>query len=292
MQYELIVRKTVSQFIEKIFRFYNYDFNHDEFKKVVYNERQALNKTEEKLKDYFDAYMYLLHNSKNILTHVILKKFFYILKCKEFDDSLLNKIINSYFYINEYGILEKSLLFHIKIKELLIDYDDLDKMIIPLMFFNYNLVKNDIPSIRLTYSEVTKYDSIKDDYKQMFIFFKDKIDSKPFYPKEYFENIIPIDVSFIVNTIKTDEELLKDKYKIKNIILYGSFSKGIGRIDSDIDLFVKISDDLLFEEKVRYINEIKEKYTYIFKRNVDIEEISNYLSDELLKEVNKIKIIF
>jgi len=43
---------------------------------------------------------------------------------------------------------------------------------------------------------------------------------------------------------------------------------------------------------VKYINEIKEKYTYIFKRNVDIEEISNYLSDELLKEVNKIKIIF
>ena len=80
MKYELIVRKTISQFIEKIFRYHGYDFNHNEYKKVVYNEREALNNTEEKLKCYYDAYMYLLNNSKTIFTNSLIKKFFYILR--------------------------------------------------------------------------------------------------------------------------------------------------------------------------------------------------------------------
>lgn len=35
---ELIVRKKVAAFIEKTFRFYGYDFGHDDYKQIIYAE--------------------------------------------------------------------------------------------------------------------------------------------------------------------------------------------------------------------------------------------------------------
>lgn len=291
MEYELIVRKTISQFIEKIFRYHGYDFNHNEYKKVVYNEREALNNTEEKLKCYYDAYMYLLNNSKTIFTNSLIKKFFYILKESVIDEAISNKIINSYFYLNEEPIIEKAIHFHFKVKDILYNYDELDKMIIPIMFLNYVLVKNDKPTFRFSLSEVKMFDNLKDE-KEIFLFIYNKITNSKYYEKSYFENLKPLSTSDIYNAFKQDEELLKNDYHLKGMILYGSFSKGEARIDSDIDLFVRINDDLLVEEKIKIIEALKTKYKEIFKRNVDIEEISNYLSDSLLKEINKIKIIF
>ena len=71
-KYELIVRKKVSAFVEKQFRYFNYFFDHDEYKKVTYGEKEFRNPLEEKLKNYYDAYMYLLTNAKNPLSKSIL----------------------------------------------------------------------------------------------------------------------------------------------------------------------------------------------------------------------------
>ena len=176
-------------------------------------------------------------------------------------------------------------------KDILYNYDELDKMIISLMFLNYVLVKNDKPIFRFSLSEVKMFDNLKDE-KEIFLFIYNKITNSEYYEKSYFENLKPSSTSDIYNTFKQDEELLKNDYHLKGMILYGSFSKGEARIDSDIDLFVRINDDLLVEEKIKIIEALKTKYKEIFKRNVDIEEISNCLSDSLLKEINKIKIIF
>ena len=65
---ELIVRKKVASFIEKTFRYFKYDFRHDVFKGIVYSELECNTPLEEKLKNYFDAYVYLLSNHKSPLT--------------------------------------------------------------------------------------------------------------------------------------------------------------------------------------------------------------------------------
>ena len=66
---EIIVRKRIAGFIEKLFKAYNYDFHHDRFKKVVYGEDACNCLLEEKFKSYYDGYWFLLSNSKNSLSN-------------------------------------------------------------------------------------------------------------------------------------------------------------------------------------------------------------------------------
>ena len=88
-----------------------------------------------------------------------------------------------------------------------------------------------------------------------------------------------------------DKEMLMNKYSVKTLLIHGSFAKGCERIDSDIDVVVRLNMDLLYEQRINVIKELKEYYTNKFKRFVDIKEANMYLDDTFLKEDNEIKII-
>ena len=96
----------------------------------------------------------------------------------------------------------------------------------------------------------------------------------------------------VVKRLKEDEIVLKGKYYVESLILYGSFGKGKERIDSDIDLILSLNKNLLIEDRRRIIKELEEKYSAIFGRYVDIQEMNYLLTDEFIKEAVNVKIIF
>lgn len=287
---ELIVRKVTTSFIEKIFKYYGCDINHDDVKSVLYNERGVKNNLEEQIKSYFDAYMYLLNNSKNTLTNSVLKTFFYILKKEIIDESLIQEMVKSLYYLNEYAPIEKAVEFHLKVRELLKNDSKLNELIIPLMMLNYVLVKNNIPSIKLSIMKLKEYESISSK-EEVFKFFLELIKNYNFISKKYINNLKPITLKEIMNEILMDKEMLVNKYSVKTLLIHGSFAKGCERIDSDIDVVVKLNMDLLYEQRANVIKELKEYYTNKFNRFVDIQEANMYLDDTFLKEDNDIKII-
>ena len=82
------------------------------------------------------------------------------------------------------------------------------------------------------------------------------------------------------------------KYGIKTLILFGSYAKGEARIDSDIDLLYTINDDKPTKEKEEIMSFLEEYYFNKFNRFIDFTEVSEYLTDEFIKEMSKIEIIF
>ena len=64
----IFVRKKISNFLEKALRYCGYDFNHDVFKKIIYSEDEYKTPVEEKIKNTYDAYIYLLSNDKNMIS--------------------------------------------------------------------------------------------------------------------------------------------------------------------------------------------------------------------------------
>ncbi len=94
---ELIVRKKLTQFIEKYFRYLGYDFRHTLFKQIIYMETQIQTKLEQTLKNSYDAYFYLLSNNQNIFSSSLLKKFFYILKEEELATDLITRLTDLFF---------------------------------------------------------------------------------------------------------------------------------------------------------------------------------------------------
>ena len=61
------------------------------------------------------------------------------------------------------------------------------------------------------------------------------------------------------------------------------------RMDSDLDFFIELSLDLLHEEKLALIEELKQVFYDRFKRMVDLHEIVEYLDDDIIKEARTTK---
>ena len=96
----------------------------------------------------------------------------------------------------------------------------------------------------------------------------------------------------IKKQFSNDKEWLKEKYKIKNIYLFGSYQKKMARIDSDIDLLIIFDEGNSYERKKEIIDELNEYYKNVFHRFIDIGQLSSLVSDSFIKESNKlIKII-
>ena len=137
---ELYTRKKVSAFIEKQFRFDNFDFQHDIYKKIVYSENEYRTPIEEMLKNYYDAFMYLVTNDKSVLSQSLIKKFHYILKESEIDEGIAITLSSKYFYLCDYAPIEKAITYHMMVYEELNSYLEYERRIISLCFLNYILI--------------------------------------------------------------------------------------------------------------------------------------------------------
>lgn len=292
----LIARKKVSQFIEKQFRYFGYDFNHDEYKKIVYGEKGFTTPLEEQLKAYYDACMYLLENAKNPLTRKIINNFYYLIFGEPLNELTMLSIQTKLIELCELSPIEKACEFHMFVYEQFNYLSLLERHILSLMFMNYVLVKNNIPAIKLVGKEIEKYIAKRKNYvlakEEMFLFVKEILDKSFVLEKSYLDNLKPISVSDIYNSINQMKDCLIDKYKLESIYLYGSFSKGSNRYDSDIDLLVKLSLELTYEERTKIIESLRELFFEKFQRFVDIEETREFFNDEFVKEATKIKRIF
>lgn len=294
---EIIVRKRIAGFIEKLFNAYNYDFHHDRFKKVVYGEDACNCLLEEKFKSYYDGYWFLLSNSKNSLSNDLLNKFLFLIFGKTVDFSIILRITKAYFEYVDCPPFEAAVDFHMRAYEEMEEFDEIDKTAISLMLFNYSLVKNGIATINIFPYDYKEYFDLRQGYKEgnktkLYEFFIKTIKKDNFQDKSYYKNLKELSIEEIRKSINEDKTFLIDKLKVKSISIFGSFAKGIDRYDSDIDLLVSFSLDLLKEEKETNIELIKNLYFKKFNRYIDITEINEYLNDDFIKKITYVKKIF
>lgn len=89
-----------------------------------------------------------------------------------------------------------------------------------------------------------------------------------------------------VEILKKNEDIIKQKYGIKKIGVFGSFARGEEKEGSDVDVLVEFEDS--FETFDNYI-ELKYFLEDLFGRKVDlvtVEALRPQLKDDILKEVS------
>ena len=294
---EVFVRKNLVRFIENLFKFLGCNLDHDRFKKVLYAEDSFRSEDEERIKRAYDAYLYLLYNSKNPLTNKILNTFFYIYFEKEIDKNVSLRIATKYFQYVDKPVLESSVDFHIDVFNEIDCANDEDKLVISLIFYNYVLAKNNIPTSKFMSADFDLYLEKKEKYLKgnkiyLYEFFLELIENGKVQDKSYYQNLRDISIKEIYQALKEDEEYLKNNFEIKHLSIFGSFAKGINRIDSDVDLLASFSLDLTSLDKRNKINEFKKIYFNKFNRFIDVSEVSEYLNDEFIKKITYVKNIF
>lgn len=129
---------------------------------------------------------------------------------------------------------------------------------------------------RIIYKKITIY-SLKDvlaSYEDLSIKYDKKYD--------------PLSKDDIVKIIKNNEKLLKQKYDVKKIWLYGSFVRNEANEFSDIDLYVDFFSNKTEEELI----EIQEYFVKLLKRDIDMlvenKEYKNFSNNAL----NEREVIF
>lgn len=231
-EYELIVRKRISSFIEKTLRVCNYDFRHDIYKQVIYGEIPYKTELEEKFKNYYDSFMFLLHNKQSPFTEELLTKFLMLFNNLIIQDEQEQKlrIVSKMFYLDGNDVLKDAVDYHMFIYEEFYELDESQRLLISLMFFNYILVKNNIPCIQIVKSQFTQYFKYRADYlngngQNLYCFFEEIISKSKFQEKEFKDNLREISINDICNKFLEDKELLKNNFNLKNIYIFGSFQK-------------------------------------------------------------------
>ena len=87
----------------------------------------------------------------------------------------------------------------------------------------------------------------------------------------------------IKNKIKENEQFLKDKYHIRNFLLFGSYAKGEQTQDSDIDLLVDFQKVIDMFEMI----DLQDYLQNIFGKKVDLgtrNGLKSFIKETILKE--------
>lgn len=294
---ELIVRKRIANFLEKLLRHFEYDFDHDTYKKLIYAEATPSTPLEEMIKNYYDAYYYLLTNHKTALSRELIDKFFYILDGHKADQSMLIRIASGAFDYMDMPPMEAAVRFHLFAYKEMIGVEEIERTIVSLMLFNYMLLKFDSPTMQLLYQDLKNYESARCKYfdgdeTPIFKLFYELMPKAKYQNRSYYKKLRPLTVNEIFDRLYQDKTMLENTFKIKKITIFGSFAKEIERIDSDIDLLVAFSHDLTHAQKQENIEYLSKYYFNVFNRYIDFSEISEYLDDELIKSTTVVKKLF
>ena len=92
-----------------------------------------------------------------------------------------------------------------------------------------------------------------------------------------------IDKEMILSFLKDNKELLKNRFNVKKIALFGSFAKGSAKNDSDIDILVDMpsSFDKFFDLKYFLEKNLERKIDLIKEKNLRLY-IKDSIKDELI----------
>ena len=87
----------------------------------------------------------------------------------------------------------------------------------------------------------------------------------------------------IERIIKQNKPLLQEKYKVKEIGIFGSYAKGLGTKESDIDILVAFNEPIGLE-----FIELKEYLEFILGKKVDLVTegaLKPQIKEKILSEV-------
>lgn len=308
MIFEKNIRKNNCKLFECFFKASNKEnFNHYYLKSLMYNEIKPKSINDCLIKQLYDAYNYLLVNSTSNLEERIIKRVFFIIDEIIIDPTISLQLQTKYLLFEDNDI-EKSIELMIDIIKI-IDSQNVSKFIkdskklIGVLFLNYSLIHHNMFSINPFLNKEMKdeFDRLielynKNDVIPLINFILDleisQKNKKNKQQKSYYLNLKDLTFTDVYDKLEDLKELLKLKFYVNHIYIYGSFGDNNNRFDSDIDLLCDFNRDITYNEKLK-VKENLEYYLFgLFNRYVDIHMMSNYITSQMVVSLENIKKIY
>lgn len=269
---EMVKVKHFYRFIEFTSKLLNVGLSHERFKLLVLDDFKAESKEEFNVKNFADAYLYLTNNINQSLTTKILKNAYFLLTGITFKEEVLNKILEIYYQNYDESSHYLAALVHFAV------LDSVNERKIEFAFMLSNLImykkkRNPFIPYKFCYDDYFKAIKERDLNKLMYVFasieasFKSLLENKELTFDE------------IVCVIKDEAMILKNKYNVKKLYLYGSFAKGKTFVTSDLDMLIIYDKSLMAFERLKKGEELKKYLTEMLKIHVDLIDFSHALEE-------------
>lgn len=274
--------KEFVRLIEFTAKFFNDALPHERYKNIINNTYPALSKEELNVKRLANAYLYVLNNTKQPFSNVLINDAYYLLTKKRLSFRKIDNILSTYYFnSNENIYLLITLIHSLIIKEIKVR-----KYEFAFLISNYILIKNQKQLIipRLCFKQKYKL-AVKNNSTDGFVSLFSTMDNKIRVSKA--KKIITQEI--IKDTLILYKRKLVDDFSINAIFLYGSYAKNNMNYQSDIDLLVIFNVENNLHEKnskkillSNYLEKLFSKtvevidFEYAIKK-LDISEMENII---------------
>lgn len=293
----LSIKKKNIRFLELLFKYNGIEIIHDSIIEISYNYREPLSFEEQIFKNYLLAYEYVIESNKNDIDVEYIKKVYYLCKGEEILTEKALEIQSVYYTVNNKSKIENAILFHYFLYSVFEEDNSILKNILPLIFLTRELLKEGLSTFKMVDFQYKEYLIAKqtffetNDIIPTFLLLEKIYIEERVQPIEYLENTKIITITDIKKVLLDISELLEN-YGVTTISIFGSFSKNMQRLNSDIDLYINVIEDVSYKEKERRITVLKDVIFSKLNRYVDIQELSYPIITSLVREIKWGKLIY
>jgi|SRR5690554_22211 len=260
---------------------------YEKIKKIIIGVDKPVSKEEILIKNFSDAFIYLLRNINASFNIDLVNKTYYILTNSILDEKTANEIVKEYFLYNDENAHYKAL----KIHECIIKNMDASNIKMAIMFSNYIMIRSKrrplviLPSFFKRYKSIILNDKGTKEEK-ILLFAELEVDNK-----KTKENSRLIDCKeACLNLFKLRKDI--ENFGVEKLYVFGSVAKGDNTINSDLDLLVKMRKDVFnFERRINQV-ELKEFLEEKLRIDVDIVEFDYAITTFDTYELENIRTVF
>ena len=269
-------------YISKIYNRYTQKIN---FKNVVLDIKSPTTHEEIHYKEIRDSYTYLINNVNSYIDSNLFIKAYFLLTNRRLSKHKAERLVILYYQYKDCDLVEL-LLFLLQEIKIIIVYKKLE---FSLLIINYFFKKIFNSEIELNNSFLKKIRNLlkkKEDTIYLLLALKRSLINN--------ENIKTNNISkrMILDFFEDNKKIIKEKFLIKRLFLFGSFADGSQNFESDLDLLV------IFEENVKSKDNglLSKKFSTFVedKLNIstDVVQFSYAISSMDYLSINKIITIY
>ena len=273
--------KLYYRFVEFTSRLVGFSLPHERFKRIILDDFKAESREEKEVKQFANAYLYILNNLNQSVTKEVLQESYYLLTHECLDVELSRQILETFYMHFDENSHYVAMMVHLKILELI------KKRKIEFAFMISNLImlkKERYPLIPYEYMYEVYKQTIenKNKDKLMVIFSQIEAITKPH------ENHSNISKEEIMVKINENKQYLIKEFYLSKLYLYGSYAKERVTTQSDLDLLVIFDKEMLPLEKGMIIKKLCDFLENKIKIHIDILDFSHALENLDISEMENI----
>jgi len=270
--------------------FYIYKIYHRKTQKVRFKEvildKETLNSYEEiHYKEISDSYTFLMNNIKSPINSSIFIKSYFLLSNKRISQNNAWQFVSIYYQYKTCDVVELLSLLLEKINRT-IRYKKIEYCLLLINYFFKRIIDEEIVVYPAMFSSLKNMLTSKENIITSLLLLKRSISYKEQNQKHGISKLQ------IMDFFHTNKTILKTKFLIKRLFLFGSFSEETSHDQSDLDILVIFDDSITKDEKSLLNKKVKNYIEEKLKIQTDVIDFDYAITSMDFMSLNRILTIY